>query len=169
VRHYLIKPSLTIFAIAIAFVAMFPCRAQVERKDPLKQEITERLHPKPVNGGLPAGIQLLAGYQNSSSIDFEGNQVGQISKNGGVRIKYEIGFSQGMAADPALKASYAWYREQKVGNKIVRFAKDKNVLIVSVSLSDDPRELHAANFYGTIKGSGDTADMLLMILPFVYR
>jgi hypothetical protein len=78
-----------------------------------------------------------------------------------------MGFSQGLAVDPVQETTYVWYREQKVNGRLVRYALNKsNVLIISVSLSDELGTLHAANFYGAIRRPDDIADMLLMVVPF---
>ena len=75
-----------------------------------------------------------------------------------------------MAVDPDRKGAYVWYREQKVDNRITKFALSKNnTLIISIPMSDDPNSLHVANFYGAIRKPEDIADMLLMILPFAYK
>jgi hypothetical protein len=163
------KISLVIMALAITLGFLSPCLAQVER-EPRSQETVRQLHPEPVENDPPTGIKLLAGYKHKSVTDFEGNQVGEISKGRGVKIKYEIGFSQGLAVDSVKKSSYDWYQEQKVGSGIVKYAlKKHNLLVISIPLSDDPTSLHAANFYGTITKPEDIADMLLMILPFAYK
>ena len=139
-------------------------------KNPPRQTLVRQLHPEPIEGDPPRGVKLLAGYKHQRATDFEGNQVGEISKSDGVKIRYEMGFSQRLAVDPDQKATYIWYREQKVNVRVTRYAlrKDKT-LIISIPLSDDPKSLHVANFYGTIKKPEDIADMLLMILPFAYR
>ena len=135
-----------------------------------QRTVLRQLHPEPVESDPPQGIRLLAGYRHKGARDFEGNQVGEISKSDGVKIKYEMGFSQGMAVDLDQKGAYVWYREQKGDGRITRYALSKeNTLIISIPLSDDPKSLHVANFYGTIRKPEDIADMLLMILPFAYR
>jgi hypothetical protein len=161
----------TIKVLAIVFALSHICSAQDRHKQQTrpKQRVLRQLHPEPVESDPPKGIRLLAGYKHKSATDFEGNQVGEISKSDGVKVKYEIGFSQGMAVDPDQKATYVWYREQKVNGRITRYAlRNSNTLIISISLGSGPNSLHAANFYGTIKKSDDIADMLLMILPFAY-
>jgi len=164
----LIKISLVIMTFAIALGFLSPCLAQVERES-RSQETVRQLHPGPVENDPPTGIKLLAGYKHKSVTDFEGNQVGEISKGRGVKIKYEIGSSQGLAVDSVEKSSYNWYQEQKVGSRIVKYALKKHNLVISIPLSDDPTSLHAANFYGTITKPEDIADLLLMILPFAYK
>ena len=135
-----------------------------------EQSVVRQLHPEPVESDPPKGVGLLPGYKNKSATDFEGNQVGEISKRDGVRIKYEIGFSQGMAVDVDQKANYVWYRENKTNGRTTRYALNKtSVLIISIPLDDTAGTLHVANFYGTIKKPEDVADMLLMILPYAYN
>lgn len=162
----------TIGMMAIVFSVSPVCYAQGKSKQETASQRTvlRRLHPEAVESAPPAGIRLLAGYKHKSATDFEGNQVGEISKRDGVKIKCEIGFSQGMAVDSDQKANYVWYREQSVTGRITRYALSKrNVLMISVPLDDSQNTLHVANFYGTIKKGDDIADMLLMILPFAYR
>ena len=150
---------------------VFYAQVQNKQEAPPQTRIVRQLHPEPVESDPPEGIRLLAGYKHKGASDFEGNQVGEISKSGGgVKIKYEMGFSQGTAADPDRKMSYVWYREQRVDGRIIRYALSKtNALVISIPLSDDPSSLHVANFYGNIKKPEDIADMLLMILPFAFK
>src|SRR5258708_1171766 len=121
-----------------------------------EQKVLRQLHPEPVESDPPKGVELLAGYKHRGTTDFEGNQVGEISKNRGVKIKYEIGFSQGLAVDADQKATYVWYREQKINGRITRYALTKrNILMISIALDDGPNNLHAANFYGEIRRPDD--------------
>ncbi|MDX6404607.1 MAG: hypothetical protein QOH70_2062 [Blastocatellia bacterium] len=163
-----------ILLLTIAIVALVSQLGSAQ--DRSKQEtspektLLRQLHPEPVESDPPKGIRLLAGYMHDSSTDFEGNQVGKISKSNGVKIKYEIGFSQGMAVEPEQTAQYVWYREQKANGRIARYALSKsNVLMISVPLDDEPNTLHVANFYGKIQKPEDIADTLLMILPFAFK
>lgn len=166
-----LKLRWAIKVMAIVFVVSHCSSAQDRKNDSRPgQSVLRQLHPEPVESDPPKGIGLLAGYKHKSAADFEGNQVGEISKRDGVKVKYEIGFSQGMAVDTDKKANYVWYREQKTNARITRYALNKsNVLMISIPLDDVPNTLHVANFYGTIKKADDIADMLLMILPFAYK
>lgn len=162
----------TIKVVAILLFVANSSSAQDRKKEQDRPEhmILGQLHPGVIDADPPKGIKLLAGYKHKAATDFEGNRVGEISKSDGVKIKYEMGFSQGMAVDPDQKAVYVWYREQKVNGRITRYALSKgNVLMISVPLGDEPNTLHAANFYGQIRSPDDIADMLLMILPFAYE
>lgn len=141
-----------------------------KQQDRQEQTVLQQLHPVPVENEPPKGIRLLIGYKHKSATDFEGNQVGEISKDNRVKIKYEMGFSQGMAVDPSQKDTYVWYQEQTVNGRISRYAlSKKDVLMISIPLDDAPNTLHVANFYGTIQKPNDIADMLLMILPFACK
>jgi hypothetical protein len=162
----------TLKVLAIVFAGSQLCFAQDRSKQETRPEesVLRQLHPKPLASDPPKGISLLAGYEHKSAPDFEGNQVGEISSSGGVKIKYEMGFSQGMAVDPSQKAAYVWYREQKINGRITRYAlRTSNLLVVSIPLGEEPNTLHCANFYGTITKPDNIADMLLMILPFAYK
>jgi hypothetical protein len=156
-----------VIAFALAVSSLSFAQDTNRPKSNSKRTVIEQLHPKLVETKPPEGIILLAGYKHRAGMDFEGNQVGEISKPARLKIKYEMGFSQGLAVDPVQETTYVWYREQKVNGRLVRYALNKsNVLIISVSLSDELGTLHAANFYGAIRRPDDIADMLLMVVPF---
>jgi hypothetical protein len=158
--------------MAILFLAANSSIAQDRKKeqDRPEQAVLRGLHPGLTNVAPPKGINLLAGYKHKAGTDFEGNQVGEISKNDGIKIEYEMGFSQGMAVDADKKNLYVWYREQKVNGREAKYALSiDNILIISVPLSDEPNTLHVANFYCQIRSPDDIADVLLMILPFAYK
>ncbi len=104
---------LVVSVMSIVFVMSHSCSAQDNRTktDSRTQQSTLRqLHPEPIESDPPKGIGLLAGYKHKGTTDFEGNQVGEISKPDGVKIKYEMWLSQGMAVDAGQRAAYVWYR-----------------------------------------------------------
>lgn len=169
----LLRSSCTIKVLLIALAMSMPDASRAQRKkggqEP-EQTVLQKLHPDFIEMDPPKGISLLSGYRHKGARDFEGNQVGEIWKNDGVKIRYEMGFSEGLAVDPEQKVTYAWYQEQKVNGRVTRYALSKrNVLTISIPLDDAPKTLHVANFYGTIKKPNDVADMVLMILPFAYN
>ena len=162
----------TIKVLAIVLAVSNSSFAQARKKEQKGSEPTvmRQLHPDFAEIDPPKGIRLLSGYKHKGATDFEGNEVGEISRSDGVRIKYEMGFSQGFAVDPDQKAAYRWYREQNVNGRITRYALSKrNVLMISIPLGAAPKSLHVANFYGKIRRRDDIADMLLMILPFACK
>jgi len=163
-----IKVLAVVLALSGTSSAQDPTKEK-EQEGPKKTAVRQ-LHPDFVESDPPNGISLLSGYKHKGATDFEGNQVGEISKSNGLKIKYEMGFSQGMATDPDQKETYVWYQEQKVNGRMTRYALSKsNVLMISVPLDDAAKTLHVANFYGTILRPSDIADMLLMVLPFASR
>jgi hypothetical protein len=171
-KHTSLTFRWAIKAMSIVFAVAQLSFAQNKSKQETGPEKTvlRQLHPEPLENDPPKGVSLLVGYKHKSAIDFEGNQVGEISKRDGVKIKYEMGFSQGMAVDADQKATYVWYREQKTNRRTTRYALSKsNVLMISIPLDDTPNTLHVANFYGMIKKPQDIADMLLMVLPYAYN
>ena len=161
----------TILLVVVGFVAWPVSFAQdSDKKQDPKQQVLRQLHPDPRESDPPVGIGLLPGYKHKSATNFEGSQAGEISSPDGVKIKYEMGLSQGMAVDADQRTTYTWYREQKSRGRVTRYALSKsNVLMISVPLDDTPGTLHVANFYGTIRKRDDIADMLLMVLPFAYN
>jgi len=162
--------SIKAMAIVLAIWNLSTAQDRSKPETAPQKTVLRQLHPDPVENDPPRGVRLLDGYKHKSATDFEGNQVGEISKSDGVKIKYEIGFSQGMAVDADQKATYVWYREQKMNGRIARYALSKiNILAISIPLDDDPNTLHVANFYGTIRRPEDIIDMLLMISPFAFK
>ena len=162
--------AIEVMAIVLAISNLSTAQDRSKQEIAPQKTVLRQLHPEPVEDDPPKGISLLAGYKHKSGTDFEGNQVGEISKRYGVKIKYEMGFSQGMALDADRKASYVWYREQKMNGRITRYALSKiNILTISIPLDDDANTLHVANFYGTIRKPEDIVDMLLMISPSAFK
>src|SRR5688572_13636746 len=138
-----------------------------EKKEKDAEEtVLDRLHPPQIESPPPMGIKLLAGYAHKSSTDFEGNKVGYIWKDNGVRIRYEIGMSQGHAVDLDLKSIYQWFREQMAHSRKIKIALDReNILLITIPL-DEKTTWHAANFYGEIRKPEDSVDMIFMVLTF---
>ncbi len=127
------------------------------------------------------GIKLLEGYRykRSQSVDTIN---GLIFKDGGLRIEFESGISEGYAVDPKLQKSYVWYREQEVnGHKVLlaltqsgvgtrwqpeqpRGPKSRRILMITYPGKFGPMD--AANFYAEVLSDKEIADMLLMVLTF---
>lgn len=171
-KHSLFTTRCMVTLFVIAFAASsfsFAQKASKQRVDP-KRTTLEQLHPPLVESEPPKGISLLIGYKHRSGTDFEGNNVGEVLKAGGLKIRYEIGFSQGEAVESSQKNKYLWYREQSINGRIVKYALNRSrTLIITIPLDATPNTWHAANFYGEIKRPEDIADMLLMVLPFAYQ
>jgi hypothetical protein len=166
---FTIRCIVALFAIVfVSSVFLFAQEAGKQKLDP-KRAILEQMHPSPIEAEPPQGVRLLAGYKHKAATDFEGTGAGEIWKDGGLKIRYEMGLSQGQAVEPNERGKYLWYREQIVNGRVVRFAlTKKKMLMITIPLDNTPNTWHAANFYGEIKRSEDIAEMLLMILPFAY-
>jgi hypothetical protein len=110
----------------------------------------------------PGGIKLLPGYHHEIRQGID-SIVGIISRPGGLEIQYDIGE---MAGDYTACATCGWtkgeiWRKVQVVNgqrMVCVFTKDKR-LVVSFPQS-------RANFYATIHGGDELADMLLMMATF---
>jgi hypothetical protein len=158
----------TYYSILIVIIALSASLAQETKKQEkdAKETVLGRLHPSLVESPPPMNIELLAGYAHKAATDFEGNKVGYIWKESGVKIRYEIGMSQGHAVDLDLKNTYQWFREQIMQGRKVKLALDReNTLLITIPL-DKKSSWHAANFYGEIRKPEDIVDMMLMILTF---
>ena len=126
------------------------------------------------------GLRLLDGYTFERSHTFDTIN-GVISKDGGLRIEFESGVSEGYAVDPGKKSQYIWYREQVVnGHKVMlaltnsegtpwRPEKERNPKprqILMVTFPGRFGGLDAANFSAEVLNQQEVVDMLLMVLTF---
>ena len=116
------------------------------------------------------GLRLLAGYTHSSQQGFD-SLVGDIRKEDGLRIQYEIGrvvepgqprlggdFRDRARLTP--KDEVLWYREQVVAGEPVHVAYRKD----KVLLASFPRT--GMNFRASVGSMEQLADSLLMILTY---
>jgi hypothetical protein len=167
-----IHRPILIIASSIIFSLLFvtPSSAQDKNKSKADPEraILEQLNPRPKRKPAPRGMRLLPGYKHKGAVDFEGNDSGEIWKEGGIRITYEMGFSEGQAVRPEDKDKFLQYSEKILNGRTVRcaFTKEK-IYIVTVPLADDLNTLHAANFYTKVAQPGDAADMVSMALTLI--
>ena len=130
----------------------------------------------PITGPLFAadvrlgGMQLLPGYKHQPLQGFD-STVGEVKKEEGLRIIYEIGrltkpgapriggsFSDRPKQTP--KDKIRWYLEQVVGGQPIHVAYLKdNTLLASF-----PKK--GTNFSVTVRNTGEMAEALLMILTY---
>ncbi len=162
-RYVLVTACYLLMLALTGPIASYAQESDKKQKD-AKGAILESLHPSLAEASAPMGIKLLTGYTHKAGTDFEGNKVGVISKEGGVKIRYEIGMSQGHAVDLNMKDRYRWYKEQIIQGRKIKLALDReNELLITIPL-DEKSSWNAANFYGVIKKPEDMVDMTLMIL-----
>jgi len=133
---------------------------------------TKPVNKQPAAAGAapPGGMQLLPGYTHKPLQGID-SIVGQIVKDDGWKISYEIGhvskpgqpmIGGGFRDRPKLmpKAKVRWYREQTVNGRAVHMALTKdNKLLVSF-----PEK--GMNFHATIRSFEQLADAMLMILTY---
>ena len=124
----------------------------------------------PAAVAAPGGMRLLPGYTHKPLRGID-SIVGQIVKDDGWKISYEIGrvskpgqpmTGGGFRDRPKLtsKAKVRWYREQTVSGQSVHMALCKdNMLLVSF-----PEK--GMNFHATIRSFEQLADAMLMILTY---
>lgn len=169
-KRYSFRLGLIVLAAVASCLPPLSLAQERKKNSDPRQEILDRLHPKPTEREAPRGLKLLAGYKNKGATDFEGNETGEISKKGGLKITYAMGFSYGQVVDPRDKNKYLQYREQTVNGRVVRFAlTKKKVFMISVPLIDIPDTAYAANFSTKVKKPGDAADMITMALSLIQR
>ena len=126
-------------------------------------------------------IKLLDGYKYKRSHTFDTIN-GIIYKDGGLRIEFESGISEGYAVDPKEQKNYLWFRQQEInGHKVFlaltqtgvgtrwepekpRGPKPRRILMVTFPGKFGP--MNAANFYAEVLDDKEIGDMLLMVLTF---
>lgn len=135
-----------------------------------------------ISSDAPDFLKLLNGYSivRESTMDAV---TWTIEKEGGLRIHFEAGFSEGMWVDQKDAHSYVWSRTQSVNGYKAFFALIKpglrtrwepknsnglppgNVLLVTFLL-DGERSFHTANFSAKITSDQELVDTLLMVMTF---
>lgn len=126
--------------------------------------------PYGIKDKVPGNIKLIQGFKHKN-IPADDALCGEIYKEHGLVIKYEMGGTQGAVASPHNKKKYKWYKEQIINNRQVNCALTENDdLIVSFILGPNPETTtNVANFTARINSPEDLADALLMILTFDSR
>ncbi|MCE9528602.1 MAG: hypothetical protein K8R36_21365 [Planctomycetales bacterium] len=116
------------------------------------------LAAEPANAA-PGGMKLMSGYRHKR-LQGKDTRVGEISKEGGLSIKYDIGRLAGNYAKSRAKEETLWRKEQVLGGRPVHlaFAKDRTLYITLPEAN--------ANFYATTKSEEEIADILLMVLSY---
>jgi hypothetical protein len=111
----------------------------------------------------PTGIVLLTGYKNERCIGRDSYQ-GRIWQDQGLEIRYEGGLGAGYRVSNA--SNLAWSREHTTGTSRVQvgLTKDRVFLVTFSPLptTKGPR----LDFYATVRGEEDIADMLLMVMAY---
>ena len=124
----------------------------------------------PAAVAAPGGMQLLPGYTHKPLQGID-SIVGQIVKDDGWKISYEIGrvskpgqpmTGGGFRDRPKLmpKAKVRWYRQQTVNGQPVHLALSKDDTLL-VSFPDK-----GMNFHANIRSSEQLTDAMLMILTY---
>jgi hypothetical protein len=116
--------------------------------------------PKPTPEPPPGNIKLLEGYTHIKKRGID-TSVGEISKSGGLTIRYDIGTLAGRAAGYNCgEGQCLWYKKQIINGRDVWIGLTKKGLIVATF-----PEIYV-NFFAQTKSPEDIADFLLMILTY---
>jgi hypothetical protein len=110
----------------------------------------------------PGNMKLLNGYEHRTRIGRD-SMVGEISKNGGMTIHYDIGFMAGnmtVGESQISEVKRVWSRRHKVNGAdfMIAYFKDGKIIATFVSES--------ANFYADTKDPRDVNDFLLMVKTY---
>jgi len=108
----------------------------------------------------PGDIRLLEGYRHIRRTGID-TAVGDIRKDGGVIIRYDIGRLAGLyAARCMTKGNCVWFKRQSVNGSEVWLGLTKEEEIIATFRND------YANFFAQTKSSEDIADFLTIVLTY---
>ena len=109
---------------------------------------------------VPGDIRMLEGYKHIRRQGID-TTVGEISKTGGLTIRYDIGRLAGAyAAKCQRKENCVWFKRQLVNGSELWLGLTKEGEILATFLGDD------ANFFAQTKSSEDIVDFLTMVLTY---
>ncbi len=108
----------------------------------------------------PGNIRLLEGYTHTPRLGID-STIGDISKNGGLLIHYDIGELSGFYTDYcSIQNACQWTKKQSINGREVRIALTAQNRLIATFPQD------YANFYADTSSPEDVADFLLMILTY---
>lgn len=117
-------------------------------------------NPVPLNAPAPGNIKLLEGYRHVRKRGID-TSVGEISKPGGITIRYDNGLLAGRVAGSYCgNGQCLWYKRQQVNGKDLWIGLTKDGRILATFPED------YANFYAQTTSPENVADFLMMILTY---
>ena len=157
---YLMQMKKIILFIILAFVSTVTIAAQdssaTQRTIILGPHIPTRTPRNPP----PGNIRLLEGYTNNPRQGID-SIIGDISKSGGLLIRYDIGESSGFYTDYCnIQNACQWSKKQIINNREVRIGLTAENRIIATFPQD------YANFFADTNSPEDVSDFLLMILTY---
>ena len=112
---------------------------------------------------VPGDIRLLEGYKHVRGQGID-TAVGEISKAGGLTIRYDIGGMAGWyAAKCQRKENCVWFKRQVVNGSELWLGLTKGGEILATFRGDN------ANFFAQTKSTEDIVDFLAMVLTYRSR
>ena len=109
---------------------------------------------------VPGDIRLLEGYKHIRRQGID-TTVGEISKAGGMTIRYDIGGMAGAYAAKCMrKENCVWFKRQVVNGSELWLGLTKEGEILATFRGDD------ANFFAETKSTEDIVDFLTMVLTY---
>lgn len=116
--------------------------------------------PAPTPEPPPGDIEMLDGYTHVPGRGID-SRVGEISKSGGMAIRYDIGMMAGFFAGRCLSSGDCqWYKGQTVNGREVLLSLTKDGKITATFRKE------YANFSAQTKSPEDVADFLIMVLTY---
>src|SRR5688572_2398720 len=147
----------------IVLLAMLALAGQISapRKttDP-REALINALHPPPKLKEPPSAMTLPSGYRHASSVDFEGNLSGEISKAGGLLITYSVEYFLYTTEYPVDKSQYREYIEETINERLLWRGFRSGRHEVNAEQRRKPDFAFVVHFSAAVKQSSDAADML---------
>ena len=137
----------TTLSVLLLFVATFSALGQTSK-------------PAVPESYVPGDIRLLEGYKHIRRQGID-TTVGDISKAGGMTIRYDIGRLAGAYADRCMgRENCVWFKRQVVNGSELWLGLTKEGEILATFRGDD------ANFFAQTKSTEDIVDFLTMVLTY---
>ncbi len=116
--------------------------------------------PRTPRNPPPGNIRLLEGYVHTPRLGID-STIGDIGKNGGLLIRYDIGEMSGFYTDYCnIQNACQWSKKQIIKGREVRIALTAENRIIATFPED------YANFFADTNSPEDVTDFLLMILTY---
>jgi hypothetical protein len=121
---------------------------------------TSKTLPNSTSAPVPGDIKLLEGYKHIKKRGID-SSVGEISKDGGLTIRYDIGRMAGLyAAQCLVRENCVWFKRQMVNGSEVWLGLTKEGEIIATFRND------YANFFAKTKSPEEMVDFLMMVLTY---
>jgi hypothetical protein len=150
------KTALLIAALALAGGVQDSVPASADSREAL----INALHPPPKLKEPPTAMALPSGYRHASSVDFEGNLSGKITKSGGLLIEYSVFGGLYTTEYPVDKSQYREYVEEVIRGRLLWRGFRSGRYEVKFEQCRTPKSSYVVHFSAAVKESSEAVAMV---------